>query len=118
MGSDCEKQLAKLETHYRSCNFTKIEELWKKYGCLGRLHNLIRYIRLTAGRREEFKLITISNEGGDLNAFDGLEVRSLSPKYACALKLIASSTSLFNPIQPTGTLGLCQSLVLLTFGSI
>jgi hypothetical protein len=48
-----------------------VEELWKKFGCLGRLHNLVRYIRLTPQRREEFAAIII---GGDLSEFDGLEL--------------------------------------------
>lgn len=48
-----------------------MEELWKKFGCLGRLHNLVQYIRLTPQRREEFAAITI---GGDLSKFDGLEL--------------------------------------------
>jgi hypothetical protein len=72
LGHDCERELAKLETHYRSGDYTQVEELWKKYGCLGRLHNLVRYIRLSAGRREEFKSIV---GGGDVSEFDGLEVR-------------------------------------------
>ncbi|KAG9375522.1 hypothetical protein A1F94_013897 [Pyrenophora tritici-repentis] len=47
-----------------------VEELWKKFGCLGRLHNLVRYIRLTPQRRKEFATII----GGDLSQFDGLEL--------------------------------------------
>ncbi|SCO92701.1 uncharacterized protein FRV6_16829 [Fusarium oxysporum] len=48
-----------------------VEEPWKRFGCLGRLHNLVRYIRLTPQRREEFAAIII---GGDLSEFDGLEL--------------------------------------------
>jgi hypothetical protein len=47
MGRDCEKYLAKLEKHYQRRDYAKVEELWKKFGCLGRLHNLMRYIRLS-----------------------------------------------------------------------
>ncbi|KAA8620769.1 Dimer-Tnp-hAT domain-containing protein [Pyrenophora tritici-repentis] len=52
------------------------EEMDAKYACsltsvLGRLHNLVRYIRLTPQRREEFATIII---GGDLSQFDGLEL--------------------------------------------
>jgi hypothetical protein len=71
MGRNCEKYVAKLEKHYQRGDYTKVEELWKKFGCLGRLHNLVRYIRLTPQRREEFAAIII---GGDLAEFDGLEL--------------------------------------------
>ena len=71
MGRNCEKYLAKLEKHYQRGNYTEVEELWKKFGCLGRLHNLVRYIRLTPQRREEFAAIII---GRDLSEFDGLEL--------------------------------------------
>ncbi|KAI8406110.1 hypothetical protein FOFC_13578, partial [Fusarium oxysporum] len=71
MGRNCEKYLAKLEKHYQRGDYVKVEELWKKFGCLGRLHNLVRYIRLTPQRREEFAAIII---GGDLSEFDGLEL--------------------------------------------
>lgn len=71
MGRNCEKQLAKLEGHYLRGDYAKVEELWKKHGCLGRLHNLVRYIRLTPQRREEFAAIVI---GGDLSEFNGLQL--------------------------------------------
>ncbi|KAI8396510.1 hypothetical protein FOFC_21058 [Fusarium oxysporum] len=71
MGQNCEKYLAKLEKHYQRGDYAKVEELWKRFGCLGRLHNLIRYIRLTPQRRKEFAAIII---GGDLSEFDGLEL--------------------------------------------
>ncbi|KAF7444167.1 Dimer-Tnp-hAT domain containing protein [Pyrenophora tritici-repentis] len=70
-GRNCEKYLAKLEKHHQRGDYTKVEELWKKFGCLGRLHNLVRYIRLTPQRRKEFATIII---GGDLSQFDGLEL--------------------------------------------
>ena len=63
--------LAKLEKHHLRGDYAKVEELWRKFGCLGRLHNLVRYIRLTPQRREEFATIVV---GGDLSAFDGLEL--------------------------------------------
>ncbi len=67
MGRNCEKYLAKLEKYHLRGDFTKVEEFWKKFGCLGRLHNLVRYIRFTPQRREEFTIIVI---GGDLSVFD------------------------------------------------
>ena len=71
MGRNCDKYLAKLEKHHLRGDYAKVEELWRKFGCLGRLHNLVRYIRLTLQRREEFAAIVV---GGDLSAFDGLEL--------------------------------------------
>ncbi|KAG7403377.1 putative AC transposase [Fusarium oxysporum f. sp. rapae] len=71
MGRDCERYLAKLEKHYQRGDYAKVEELWKRFGCLGRLHNLVRYIRLTPQRREEFAAIIV---GGDLAEFDRLEL--------------------------------------------
>jgi hypothetical protein len=71
MGRDCEKYLAKLEKHYQRGDYAKVEELWKKFGCLGRLHNLVRYIRLSPQRREEFAAIVM---GGHLTEFDRLEL--------------------------------------------
>jgi hypothetical protein len=71
MGRNCDKYLAKLEKHHLRGDYAKVEELWRKFGCLGRLHNLVRYIRLTPQRREEFAAIVV---GGDLSAFDGLEL--------------------------------------------
>jgi hypothetical protein len=71
MGRDCERYLAKLEKHYQRGDYAKVEELWKRFGCLGRLHNLVRYIRVTPQRREEFAAIIV---GGDLAEFDRLEL--------------------------------------------
>jgi hypothetical protein len=71
MGRICEKEIKKLEKHYQRGDYSKVEELWRKFGCLGRLHNLVRYSRLTPQRREEFAAIVI---GGDLWEFDGLEL--------------------------------------------
>ncbi|KAM4060593.1 restless-like transposase [Hirsutella rhossiliensis] len=76
MGRNCEKHLAKLEKHHQRGDYVKVEELWKKFGCLGRLHNLVRYIRLTPQRREEFAAIII---GGHLSEFDGLELIRTTP---------------------------------------
>lgn len=71
MGQNCERDIAKLEKHHQQGDYSKVEEHWKKFGCLGRLHNLVRYIRLTPQRREEFSAIIM---GGDLSEFDALEL--------------------------------------------
>jgi hypothetical protein len=71
MGRNCEKELKKLEKHYQRRDYSQVEELWKKFRCLGRLHNLVRYIRLTPRRREECAAIVV---GGELSQFDSLEL--------------------------------------------
>jgi hypothetical protein len=38
MGRNCEKYLAKLEKHHLHGGYAKVEEFWKKFGCLGRLY--------------------------------------------------------------------------------
>src|SRR6266511_2251871 len=71
IGRKYKKYLTKLKKHHLRGNFTKVKELWKKFGYLSRLHNLVRYIRLTPQRREEFTTIVI---GRDLSAFDKLKL--------------------------------------------
>jgi len=73
IGKDAEKICRDLEAAYREGDLRRIGELWRKRGAIGRLHNIIRYIRASPQRRQFFKSIEI---GGDLAAFDGLEVSS------------------------------------------
>lgn len=75
IGKDAEKICRDLEAAYREGDLRRIGELWRKRGAIGRLHNIIRYIRASPQRRQFFKSIEI---GGDLAAFDGLEVSSFS----------------------------------------
>jgi hypothetical protein len=42
-------------------DFIAVEKTWKKNGVLGKLHNLIKYIRLSPQRRQEFKRCMIDN---------------------------------------------------------
>ena len=56
---------------YHKSNLKKIGELWRKRGSIGRLHNIVQYIRASPQRRQFFRGITC---GGDLAEFDGLEV--------------------------------------------
>jgi hypothetical protein len=74
MGKDAEKTCKDLESAYREGDLTRIGELWKRRGAIGRLHNTVRYIRASPQRRQFFRSIEI---GGELAAFDGLEVRPL-----------------------------------------
>jgi hypothetical protein len=41
MGRIYEKYLAKLEKHYQHGDYVKVEERWKKFGCLGRFNDLV-----------------------------------------------------------------------------
>jgi hypothetical protein len=75
VGKDAEKICRDLEIAYREGDLKRIGELWRKRGAIGRLHNIIRYIRASPQRRQFFKSIEI---GGDLSAFDELEVSLFS----------------------------------------
>jgi hypothetical protein len=75
IGKDAEKICRDLEAAYREGDLRRIGELWKKRGAIGRLQNIIRYIRASPQRRQFFKSIEI---GGDVAAFDGLEVSSFN----------------------------------------
>jgi hypothetical protein len=99
MGKDASKTCKDLDSAYREGDYTRIRELWKKRGAIGRLHNIVRYIRASPQRRQFFRSIQI---GGDLAAFDGLEVSSPSARR----KVVAASyTSGFST-----DVGVCCSL--------
>ena len=68
---DAENVCKDLDTAYREGDMKRIKELWRKRGAIGKLHNIIRYIRATPQRRRFFRSITC---GGNLAEFDGLEV--------------------------------------------
>src|SRR5579871_3713855 len=44
-------------------DFKKMARVWHKFGALGRLHNLIRHIRLSPQRRQEFRQCQSDREG-------------------------------------------------------
>jgi hypothetical protein len=71
IGKDAEKICRKLGNAQNEGDWKKVGELWRKRGSIGRLHNIIRYIRMTPQRREEFAAIEV---GGDLEEFDELEL--------------------------------------------
>ena len=73
VGVDAEKVCKDLAAAYRDQDLKRIDQLWKKRGAVGLLHNLVRYIRMTPQRRAVFKRIEI---GGALAEFDGLEVHN------------------------------------------
>lgn len=71
IGKESSKTLRKLE----SATEEEVEAMWRARGPVGKLHNIIRHIRLTPQRREQFANIRIR---GSLAQFDELEV---SPKH-------------------------------------
>src|SRR5579871_812995 len=75
MGKDAEKIAREMDAAMREGDLKKIGELWRKRGALGRLHNVIKYIRGSPQRREFFGKQVC---GGELAEFDGLEVSSRS----------------------------------------
>ncbi|KJZ71689.1 hypothetical protein HIM_08927 [Hirsutella minnesotensis 3608] len=70
MGKGATKTCKDLDSAYREGDYARIRELWKKRGAIGRLHNIVRYIRASPQRRQFFRSIEV---GGDLAAFDRLE---------------------------------------------
>lgn len=69
-----DKVCKELDTAYRDGDLTRIGELWKKRGAIGKLHNVVRYIWASPQHRQYFRSITC---GGDLAEFDQLEVNAL-----------------------------------------
>ncbi|XP_044716524.1 uncharacterized protein HRG_10056 [Hirsutella rhossiliensis] len=70
IGKDAKKICKDLDAAYKEGDMTRIRELWRKRGAIGRLHNIIRYIRASPQRRQFFRSIAC---GGALSEFDGLE---------------------------------------------
>ena len=67
VGKESKKTLRKLN----SLTEEESGSVWRDHGCVGKLHNIIKYIRWTPQRREQFADIRIK---GDLARFDELEV--------------------------------------------
>ena len=71
-------------------DFKKMTRVWHKFGALGRLHNLIRHIRLSLQRRQEFKQCQSDRESW--KDFNKLEVSKYSIQLYCILLFINSSS--------------------------
>lgn len=80
IGKESKKTLRRLE------GFTgkESEGMWRARGPVGKLHNIIKYIRWTPQRREQFASIQIR---GELAKFDELEVSYLSDGRAKAIHI-------------------------------
>jgi hypothetical protein len=71
-GRKSQEALEELDLAYRRHDFDAIAKVWRKQGVLGRLHNIVRYIRMTPQRRAEWRKTVIGTQKWSL--FDGLEV--------------------------------------------
>jgi len=71
LGTKSDEALEELELAYLRKDYDKIAAFWRRRGALGRLHNVVRYIRMTPQRRSEFRRCGI---GGTWALFDNLEV--------------------------------------------
>ena len=72
LGKHSQETLGQLELAYFRHDFEVIAKVWRKQGALGRLQNIIRYIRMTPQHRAEWRKIVIGTEQWSL--FNGLEV--------------------------------------------
>ena len=72
LGKQSQETLGQLELANLRHDFEAIAKVWREQGVLGRLHNIVRYIRMTPQRRAEWRKIVIGTEQWSL--FDGLEV--------------------------------------------
>jgi hypothetical protein len=73
-GKQSQETLDELDLAYRKHDFEAIAEVWRKQGVLGRLHNIVRYIRMTPQRRAEWRKTIIGTKEWSFS--DGLEVSS------------------------------------------
>ena len=99
MGKDAEKITKEMNCALREGDLKKVGELWRKRGALGRLHNVIRYIRGSPQRREFFRDMTT---GGELAEFDGLEVSAFQSDVLSTLATNTLSANNLNHIAYPG----------------
>lgn len=71
LGKGAGKTLGELELKARKGAFDAVDKVWRAFGGLGRLHNIIRYIRASPMRREEFSNVKGRKQWSE---FDDLEV--------------------------------------------
>lgn len=84
IGKESKKTLRRLE----GVTGKESEGMWRARGPVGKLHNIIKYIRSTPQRREQFASIQIR---GELAKFDELEVSYLLDGRASAIHITESS---------------------------
>jgi hypothetical protein len=71
LGKGAGKALAEVERKVSKGALEAVDRFWRGRGAVGRLHNIVRYIRWTPQRREAFARC---KKGGKLNDFDELQV--------------------------------------------
>lgn len=71
LGKGAGKAMEEVSRKLAKGAFDAVDSFWHGRGAVGRLHNLIKYIRWTPQRREEFANTT---KGGRLKDFDELQV--------------------------------------------
>ncbi|KAM5529351.1 transposase-like protein [Fusarium oxysporum f. sp. phaseoli] len=97
IGKDAEKVCKDLDAAYREGDMKRIRELWRKRGAIGRLHNIIEYIRASPQRRQFFRSIVC---GGELSEFDGLElIQSQQTRWNSYFTLIGRALNVKERIQ-------------------
>src|SRR3954462_9479067 len=74
LGKHSQEALGQLELAHFRHDFEVIAKVWRKQGALGRLQNIIRYIRMTPQRRAQWRKIVIGTEQWSRSPFDGLQV--------------------------------------------
>jgi hypothetical protein len=73
-GKQSQETLDELDLAYRQHDFEAIAKVWRKQGVLGRLHNIVRYIRMTPQRRAEWRKTVVGTKEWSFS--NGLEVSS------------------------------------------
>jgi hypothetical protein len=73
-GKQSQETLDELDLAYRRHDFEAIAKVWRKQGVLGRLHNIVRYIRMTPQRRAEWRKTVVGTKEWSFS--NGLEVSS------------------------------------------
>lgn len=72
LGKNAENVLTEMQLHEIRGDFDALQKKWKENGALGRLHNLVKYIRMTPERRAEFRKCVVEGD-----KFNHLEVSFL-----------------------------------------
>lgn len=70
-GINSDEVMQQMEDARQANDSDRIASLWRRVGAMGVLHNLIRYIRMTPQRRNEFAEVVV---GGRDAHYDGLGV--------------------------------------------
>ncbi|KAJ9649996.1 hypothetical protein H2201_009323, partial [Coniosporium apollinis] len=70
LGKKAEDTLDSLALAHLRHDYEKIAAIWRKQGVFGRVHNIVRYIRMTPQRRAEFKKVKVDDV--EWEQFNGL----------------------------------------------